>query len=174
MRGDCLLSNKRSEEKLGTSWGADHPSSKGGGCQEDDGDADCGWRRGWGGTGEPRGWRPCHAQVGQGEEACVILQLCFRDRIGVMILIFCISNICHHILWINVFTHTKISKSVIAQWFLGSLHRAVLVLWRFKKCRVCGILPFGAFPIYSICFTIQGLNTQKHPQMHRNLTHVHI
>ena len=27
----------------------------------------------------------------------------------------------------------------------------------FQKCQVCGILPFEAFPIKSICFTIQGL-----------------
>ena len=38
---------------------------------------------------------------------------------------------------------------------------------------MCGILPSEAFPIQSICCTIQGLNTHIHPQMHRNLTHAH-
>ena len=33
----------------------------------------------------------------------------------------------------------------------------------FQKCQVCIILTFKAFPIKSICFTIQGLNTHKHP-----------
>ena len=35
----------------------------------------------------------------------------------------------------------------------------------FQKCHVCGILPFEAFPIKSICFTIQRQNTQKHPSI---------
>ena len=29
-------------------------------------------------------------------------------------------------------------------------------IFLFQKCQVCGILPFGVFPIY---FTLQGLNT---------------
>ena len=41
----------------------------------------------------------------------------------------------------------------------------------YQKCQLSGILTFKAFPIKSICCTIQGLNTQIHPQMHRNLTH---
>ena len=43
----------------------------------------------------------------------------------------------------------------------------------FQKCRVCIILTFKAFPIKSICFTIQGLNTHIHPQTHPNLTNIH-
>ena len=35
------------------------------------------------------------------------------------------------------------------------------------------ILPFGAFPIKSICCTIQGLNTLLHPYTHSNPTNIH-
>ena len=44
----------------------------------------------------------------------------------------------------------------------------------FQKCQVCIILTFKAFPIKSICFTIQGLNTHIHPWTHPNLTNIHI
>ena len=43
----------------------------------------------------------------------------------------------------------------------------------FQKCQGGGILTFKAFPIKGICCTIQGLNTQIHPQMHQTL-HVSI
>ena len=43
----------------------------------------------------------------------------------------------------------------------------------FQKCQVSGNLTFKACPINSICCTIQGLNTQIHPQMHQTL-HVSI
>ena len=34
-------------------------------------------------------------------------------------------------------------------------------------------MPFGAFPIKSICCTIQGLNTLLHPYTHSNPTNIH-
>ena len=43
----------------------------------------------------------------------------------------------------------------------------------FQKFQVRGVLPFEAFPILSICCTIQGLNTPKHPYMHPNPINIH-
>ena len=47
--------------------------------------------------------------------------------------------------------------------------------WYFDVSKLSGvwILPFGAFPIKSICCTIQGLNTLLHPYTHSNPTNIH-
>ena len=78
--------------------GADHPCWVGGGCQEDDGDAD--------GGGDEEGQespvdgvlgRPRLGKERRGpQDACVISQLYFCHQIGVMILIFGFSNIFHY------------------------------------------------------------------------------
>ena len=46
-------------------------------------------------------------------------------------------------------TDPKISKSVKTQWFLGSLHREVLVFWCLKNARCVEFCLFGDFPIQS-------------------------
>ena len=42
----------------------------------------------------------------------------------------------------------------------------------FQNCQVCEILPPEAFPILSICYTIQGLSTPIHPYTHSNLEQI--
>ena len=43
----------------------------------------------------------------------------------------------------------------------------------FQNCQVCDIMPFGAFPIKSICSTKQGLITPLQPYKHSNLKNIH-
>ena len=43
----------------------------------------------------------------------------------------------------------------------------------FQKCQVRGVLPFQAFPIQSICCTIQGIKTLKLPNKHPNPINIH-
>ena len=70
-------------------------------------------------------------------------------------------------------TDPKNSKSAKTQWFSESLYREVLVIWCFKIVRCVNCASFGAFPIKSICCTIQGLNTLIHPYTHSNPTKIH-